>query len=142
MEIKLLTSYTPQELEDLKVLLSLLSDKLELTEEHLKTLVNDSHSRLYVIYSDEKRIIGCATLCILHTLEGNMGNIEDVVISSNYRGQHLGRKLMEHVLREAKQYAPIQLHLTSNPRRIAANNLYPSLHFEKKETNVYQLLIP
>ncbi len=141
IKIETLSSYTSQELEDLKDLLHSLSDRLELKEDDLKQVIEDPHTHLYVIYSETGRIIGCATLCITTTLEGRMGHVEDVVVSPHHRGKHLGRRLMEHLLNEAKQYAPIQLHLTSNPKRIEANKLYQSLQFVRKETNVYHLEI-
>ena len=48
---------------------------------------------------------------------------------------------MEYVHEQAKAYAPIVLHLTSNLMRVAANKLYQSLGFQKKETNAYQMII-
>lgn len=89
----------------------------------------------------EGRIIGCATLCVFHSPTGTKASIEDVVVLSAYRGQHLGKQLMEYVLEQVKAYAPIELHLTSNPMRVAANKLYQSLGFLKKETNCYHLMI-
>ncbi|MBO7635084.1 MAG: GNAT family N-acetyltransferase [Paludibacteraceae bacterium] len=141
IKIETLSTYTSQDLEDLRELLCSLSDRLELKEENLRQVIEDPHTHLYVIYSETGRIIGCATLCVATTLEGKMGHVEDVVVSPHHRGKHLGRRLMEHLLNEAKQYAPIQLHLTSNPKRIEANKLYQSLQFVQKETNVYQMEI-
>lgn len=43
-------------------------------------------------------------------------------------------------MEQAKEYAPIELHLTSNPMRVAANKLYQSLGFQRKETNCYQMM--
>ena len=44
-------------------------------------------------------------------------------------------------MEQAKAFAPIELHLTSNPMRVAANKLYQSIGFQKKETNCYQMMI-
>lgn len=52
------------------------------------------------------------------------------------------KQLMEYVLEQAKMFAPIELHLTSKPKRLAANKLYQSLGFQKKETNCYRLFLP
>lgn len=121
-------------------------------------VLKDSNCHLYVILESltpnpsssstklrtgagEGRIIGCATLCVFHSPTGTKASIEDVVVSSAYRGQHLGKRLMEYVLEQAKAYAPIELHLTSNPMRVAANKLYQSLGFQRKETNCYQMMI-
>lgn len=90
---------------------------------------------------DSDNIIGCATLCVFHSPTGTKASIEDVVISSAYRGKHLGKQLMEYGLEQAKAYAPIELHLISNSKRVAANGLYQSLGFQKKETNCYQMSI-
>lgn len=140
MEIQVLQSYTQAQFEDLKQLLSELSDRVNFTQTDLMLVLKDSNCHMYVIL-DGERIVGCATLCIFHSPTGTKASIEDVVVSSAYRGQHLGKQLMEYVLEQAKAYAPIVLHLTSNPMRVAANHLYQSIGFQKEETNCYQLSI-
>ena len=140
MEIQELHNYTQAQFEDLKQLIAELSDRVNLTQTDLMLVLKDSNSHLYVILESE-HIIGCATLCVFHSPTGTKASIEDVVVSSAYRGQHLGKQLMEYVLEQAQAYAPIELHLTSNPMRVAANKLYLSLGFQKKETNCYQMTI-
>ena len=157
MEIVELKNYTQAQFEDLKLLMSELSDRVNFTQTDLMLVLKDSNCHLYVILESltsnpssstklrtgagERRIIGCATLCIFHSPTGTKASIEDVVVSSAYRGQHLGKQLMKYVLEQAKAYTPIELHLTSNPMRVAANKLYQSLGFQKKETNCYQMSI-
>lgn len=150
MKIVELRNYSQAQFEDLKLLMSELSDRVNFTQTDLMLVLKDSNCHLYVILEsltpnpspiDEGRIIGCATLCIFHSPTGTKASIEDVVVSSAYRGQHLGKQLMLYVLEQAKAYAPIELHLTSNPMRVAANKLYQSLGFLKKETNCYHLMI-
>ena len=150
MEIQELHNYTQAQFEDLKQLIAELSDRVNLTQTDLMLVLKDSNSHLYVILESltpgtspkgEGRIIGCATLCVFHPPTGTTASIEDVVVSSAYRGQHIGKQLMEYVLEQAKAFAPIELHLTSNPMRVAANKLYQSIGFQKKETNCYQMTI-
>lgn len=150
MEIRELHDYNHSQFEDLKQLMSELSDRVNFTQTDLMLVLKDSKCHLYVILESlslgtspkgEGRIIGCATLCVFHSPTGTKASIEDVVVSSAYRGQHLGRQLMEYVLEQAKAYAPIELHLTSKPKRVAANHLYQSLGFQKKETNCYWMTI-
>ena len=141
MEIQELHNYTQTQFEDLKQLMSELSDRVDFTQTDLMEVQKDSNCHLYVIHDGEGRIIGCATLCVFHSPTGTKASIEDVVVSSSYRGQHLGKQLMEYVMEQANEYAPIELHLTSNPMRVAANHLYQSLGFQKKETNCYQMMI-
>ena len=140
MEILELHDYTQAQFEDLKQLMSELSDRVNLTQTDLMLVLKDRNCHLYVVL-DSERIIGCATLCVFHSPTGSKASIEDGVVSSAYRGQHLGKQLMEYVLEQAKAYAPIELHLTSNPMRVAANKLYLSLGFQRKETNCYQMTI-
>lgn len=120
--------------------MSELSDRVNLTPTDLMSVLKDSNCHLYVIL-DGERIVGCATLCVFYSPTGTKASIEDVVVSLAYRGQHLGKQLMEYVLEQAKAYAPVELHLTSNPMRVAANKLYQSLGFQKKGTNAYQMII-
>ena len=88
------------------------------------------------------RIVGCASLCVFESPTGRKAHIEDVVISSACRGQHLGRALLEHILGYAREnLTPIDVHLTSRPARVAANSLYRTLGFEQRDTNVYRLII-
>ena len=157
MEIQELHTYSQAQFEDLKQLMTELSDRVNLTQTDLMLVLKDSNCHLYVILESltpspcvshdckspkgEGRIIGCAALCVFHSPTGTKASIEDVVVSSAYRGQHLGKQLMEYVLEQAKAYAPIELHLTSNPKRVAANKLYQSIGFQKKETNCYQMII-
>ena len=140
IEILELQNYTQAQFEDLKQLMTELSDRVNLTQTDLMLVLKDSNCHLYVILESE-HIVGCATLCVFHSPTGTKASIEDVVVSSAYRGQHLGKQLMEYVLEQAQAYAPIELHLTSNPMRVAANKLYQSLGFQKKETNCYQMAI-
>ncbi len=141
MEIRELHNYTLEEYENLRRLMNELSKRLVLTQTDLMKVVKDPNSHLYVM-TDDGKIIGCATLCVFYSPSGAKASIEDVVVASAYRGRHLGRQLAEHLLEEAKTFAPIEIQLTSKPVRVAANGLYQSLGFERKETNSYRMNIP
>ena len=140
MEIQELQNYAQTQYEDMKHLLSELSDRVNFSQADLMMVLKDSNCHLYAIL-DGERIVGCVTLCVFHSPTGTKASVEDVVVSSAYRGQHLGKQLMKYVLEQAKAFAPIELHLTSNPMRVAANKLYQSIGFQKKETNCYQMTI-
>lgn len=140
MKIEELTQFTPEAFLQIVQLMQQLSSRCVFTEAYLHATIDDPNSHLFVL-THEQRIIGCATLCLFHSPTGTKASVEDVVVASDYRGQHLGRELMAHLMSQARQYAPIDLHLTSKPTRIAANNLYQSLGFQRKETNVYRFHI-
>lgn len=150
MKIQELKECTPSQFDELKGLMAELTERVVLTPEALENVLKDESSHLYVMVegltpnpslNGEGRIIGCATLCVFHSPTGRKASIEDVVVSSEYRGQHLGRQLVEHLIEQARAYAPIELMLTSNPKRVAANQLYQSLGFKRKETNCYRMTI-
>ena len=65
--------------------------------------------------------------------------MEDVVVHENHRGKGLDKKLMNELLRIAKNKKIKSVHLTSNPKRVAARKLYRSLGFEQKKTGVFVL---
>lgn len=97
MEIQEFHNYTQPQFEDLKQLMSELSDRVQFTQTDLMLVLKDSNCHLYVVL-DCNRIIGCATLGIFHSPTGTKASIEDVVVLSAYRDLHLGRQLMEYVL--------------------------------------------
>jgi len=88
---------------------------------------------------DEEKMVGIASLHIVEMIAGSHGLIEEVVVDENYRRQGIARGLVEHLLEEGKNRRLKCAELTSNPKRVAANNLYQSLGFEQRETNVYRM---
>lgn len=140
MQISELTTYTQTAFVQIAPLMKQLSERCVFTEEKLKATVEAPNCHLYVL-EDGGVIIGCATLCFFHSPTGRKASVEDVVVSEVFRGQHLGRQLVEHLIAEAEKHAPVELHLTSNPKRIVANKLYQALGFERKETNCYVMVV-
>ena len=132
---KLLT-YTDSDFSDLSVLMQELSSNIVLTRESLERMLADTNSHLYVA-REEVRIVACASLCIYHQPFSTDASIESVVVSSKMRGKGLGRKLMEHLIAEASRMNVDCIHLTSNPKRVAANALYQKMGFVRNETNCY-----
>lgn len=134
-QIDELESFTQDQFNQLARLMEELDPTLPLKESTLKELVESADNHLMVLRKDDK-IIGCYTLCIFTSPTGRKASLEDVVISTEHRGEKLGDLLMEHVIRQLEQFSPIHLQLTSRSSRIAANHLYQK-YFKSKETNVY-----
>ena len=88
-----LSSYTPPDLSDLDVLMHELSATSFCNEELLDNALNDANVHVYVI-RDEGRIVATGTLCIKHTLEFTIADIESVVVRSKFRGRGYGKELM------------------------------------------------
>ena len=135
------------EIEDLKTgyleavnrLISQLSTSSHIiTEAELNSLIASSQSHLYALEYDEK-IIGMVTLCIYQCPSGRKACIEDVVVDQDYRGKGYGKVMIDKVIEQCRNKGNVTLMLTSRPSRVVANQLYQSLGFENRETNVYKM---
>ena len=108
-------------------------------EQELRAIIEDSASQLFIMRDDE-RIMGMLTLGHYTSPTGRKVWVEDVVVSAEYRGKGLGRRLINHAIEYCREnLSPCTLMLTSNPARIAANELYRTSGFEPKQTNVYKM---
>jgi ribosomal protein S18 acetylase RimI-like enzyme len=129
----------PGYLDNINSLLSQLSTSSHtLTEAELNSLIASPQSHLYALEYDEK-IIGMVTLCIYQCPTGRKAWIEDVVVDQNHRGKGYGKLMVRKAMEECQNRGNVTLMLTSRPSRIVANQLYQSLGFEKRETNVYKM---
>ena len=142
MEIKVLKSFTESQAYDVQVLIKELVPSLSISSERLTALMAAPGTYFFAAVEDDGHVVGCATLCVFDTPTGRKASVEDVVVNPACRGRHIGRRLMEHIIDFARrELGDVELHLTSNPRRVAANNLYRSVGFQQRETNVYNLEI-
>ena len=129
----------PDYLEAINRLIAQLSTSSHtFTEAELNSLIASPQSHLYALEYDEK-IIGMVTLCIYHCPTGRKAWIEDVVVDQNHRGKGYGKLMVRKAMEECQNRGNVTLMLTSRPSRIVANQLYQSLGFEKRETNVYKM---
>ena len=142
MEIIEAKALTESQVLDIQDLIKELVHGLSASRERLTTLVAAPGTHFFAAVEDDGHVVGCATLCVFDTPTGRKACVEDVVVNPACRGQHIGRKLMEHIIDFARrELGDVDLHLTSSPRRVAANNLYRSVGFQQRETNVYNLEI-
>lgn len=101
---------------------------------------NNPDSTIYLLFDNTtNRPIATATLSVCHLLTGTKAWIEDVVVDSNFRSQGFARTLLHHLIFQAHRLHAYSLNLTSRPSRLAANKLYQSMGFERRETNVYKM---
>ena len=135
-----LSSYTPKDLADLDALMHELSATSFCNEELLNCALNDANVHVYVI-RDEGHIVATGTLCIKHTMEFTIADIESVVVRSMCRGRGYGKELMTAMVEAAKKMNVHHIQLTSNPARVAANRLYQDMGFERYETNCYKMVL-
>jgi GNAT superfamily N-acetyltransferase len=60
---------------------------------------------------------------------GLMCQLESVRVRSDLRGRGLGRRLVEHVVSEARRRGAVRVELTTNARRRRAQEFYEALGF-------------
>ena len=116
----------------------LTSSPMTLTEEMFHQLLVSSNSHLFFLLKDEQ-IAGMLTVGIYHSPTGGKAWIEDVVVDESFRGQGFSKLLVAHAIEFTKSKQIPSLMLTSNSKRVAANKLYQTMGFERKETNVYRM---
>lgn len=141
MEIIRLQSVTDAQIGEILALMRELDPEIAVTPEMVRRAVEAPGTHFFALM-DDARIVGCVSLCVFHSPMGCKAHIEDVVVLAEYRGRQLGRRLVEHLIEYARtELKNVDLYLTSRPHRVAANELYQSLGFRRKETNVYKLEI-
>ncbi len=133
-----LITYAAQDLADLDALMHELSATSFCDVDLLRNALADANVHVYVI-RDDGHIVATGTLCIKHTLEFTMADIESVVVSSRCRGRGYGKELMSALIEAAGRFKAHHIQLTSNPARVAANRLYQALGFKRYETNCYKM---
>ena len=122
-----------------KLLTQLSSECQPISEDYIKIIINSPNSQLLFLVDKDDNYIGMISLGQYHTPSGAKAWIEDVVIDDLYSGRGFGRTMLEMAI-EAFRVEGIQnISLTTNPKRIAANNLYKSLGFKLYDTNLYKM---
>jgi len=99
--------------------------------------VKSSATHLYVA-EEHNLLMGMLSLVVFPIPTGSRAWIEDVVVDEKARGKGIGRLLTLHALEESKKLDVVSVDLTSRPSRVAANHLYQSVGFEKRDTNIYR----
>ena len=65
-------------------------------------------------------------------------HIDYVCVDPEYRGQKIGKTMMDYVIDYAKKEGGSRIELTSNPTRVAAHKLYENCGFIKRDTDVFR----
>lgn len=114
----------------------------EVSEQRLLTLLGDESFQLFVAEGADGVLAGMLTLTCCHTLARSKYWIEDVVVRPEFRGQGIGRTLVEAAVGHVRK-AGVQasIYLTSNPSRQVARALYRSVGFEDYDTGVFKMEI-
>ena len=109
------------------------------TRDELVALVESESSTLWVARHPDHAgpIVGMLTISIYRVPTGVRSIVEDVAVDSTHRRKGIARALMETAIEFTRAAGANGVSLTSNPKRAAANLLYQSMGFERRETNSY-----
>ena len=133
------TGYEASHYEAICRLLGQLTTRdIAFTVEDYQALVDSPCSHLFLL-EHEAKVVGMLTLGEYLSPTGSKAWIEDVVVDEACRGYGFGRLLVAHAIDYSKARRIDTMYLTSNPKRVAANGLYQSMGFVRKETNRYKL---
>ena len=109
------------------------------TAERLQRIIDTPTSHLLAATTDDDTIVGVLTLVFFDIPTYCKAWIEDVITDSDYRGQGIGRALVERAVEMANDYGVDGIYLTSRPSREVARALYRKIGFEEVPTTVFRL---
>ncbi len=94
----------------------------------------DNDYQVYICAIDGKNLIGYCSLTIKNNLwmSANLGNVDELVVDSDYRNRGIGKLLMNEIEQIARSYACKRLELDSAFHRTIAHEFYERIGFEKR----------
>lgn len=110
------------------------------TREELEAVLADGATTLLVA-RDGSAIVATATVIVYTTPAWTKARIEDLVVDEASRGHGVGEALVRECLHVARERGATVVELQSARRREVANRLYPRLGFERRESNVYRMMM-
>lgn len=79
------------------------------TDEELKNIIHDEKTPIFVSVNEENQVVGYAFCIFQQHIDNNILTdiktlyIDDLCVDENIRGQHIGKRLYEHVVQFAKE---------------------------------------
>lgn len=109
----------------------------ELNHAGLKKMLDHnlaSPGHFYIVAASGAQVVGFCSLTVKHNLwlQDFLGNVDEMVVDGRYRGQGIGKKLMQRITEIAKENNCRQLELESSFPREKAHTFYEELGFEKR----------
>lgn len=83
---------------------------------------------------EQNSVVGCAAL---RRVKSSTCELKRVYVRPGARGNNVGRRLVEHMIKEARQQGYSQMCLDVLPEFVAAQNLYESLGFTSSQAVSY-----
>ncbi len=92
----------------------------------LELLLNSDDGQIFVAQNEVGQIVGmCSVQILISTAEGaKVGLLEDLIVSATYRGQGIGKQLLQHLERWAQQQGLTRLQLLADKHNQPALDFY------------------
>jgi N-acetylglutamate synthase-like GNAT family acetyltransferase len=106
-------------------------------KKRFRDLLNNNLLDIYLLETDGK-IVGMGSLHYFDTLVKKSVWIEDVVVHPDHRRNGYGKKIIKHIINQAKKKGAKHVDLSSRNDRAESHKFYQKLKFEKRDTSVYR----
>lgn len=104
-----------------------------------KLLADTQRARIFVARQAEQVIGLCCVQLVISTSQGSYSAwVEDVIVSHEFRGQGIGKTLLEHALQWAKQQGATRAQLVLDGQNTAAIQFYQQLGWRETQLWVRQ----
>lgn len=106
----------------------------------LQQLLVDSQRACICVARHEEKVVGlCTAQLVISTSQGSYSAwIEDVIVSQQYRGQGIGKALLNHALNWAKQQGATRAQLVLDSQNTAAIQFYQQVGWRETQLWVRQ----
>ena len=141
VRIEAVTNATPEVHAALAHLLPQLNDQLPVpTMERIQALLADPTVTL-LLAKDGEEVVGTTTVIVYTTPFWIKARLDEVVVDEAARGKGVGAARVSAALDVAREKGAQVAELQSGVQRDAANRLYPRMGFQRRETNVYRIVL-
>ncbi len=143
-------SAQPDDLETLTALLQeLFSIEKDFTADPTKQLAGlqqllaeSQRARIFVVRHEGKIIGFCCVQLVISTSQGSYSAwIEDVIVAKDFRGQGIGKALLNHTINWAKQQGATRAQLLVDNQNTAAIHFYQKAGWLETQLGVRQFFI-
>lgn len=97
--------------------------------EHLEDKYGLPGGRLYLAWQDGE-LAGCVGM---KKLDDKTGELKRLYVRPSFRGQHLGRELVERIIEDARSLGYSRLMLDTMPELVSARHMYENMGFRVTE---------
>ena len=108
--------------------------------ERLEAIVADPSVTL-LIARDGDEIVGTSTVIVYTTPFWIKARLDEVVVDEGARGKGVGAAPVAACIEIAREKGAQVAELQSGVLREAANRLYPRMGFERRESNLYRMIL-